>query len=132
MIATPDTVYMGFGLEGITGAATRNDGDGRGRSTTCCADVNRNGAGPTGPAPRHQSSSLTTGDEVAQENITVARLRPLGHPLDDLDQFVSPVTAGAGELYELPRPRQNLALSRSAAYGDPAASAEFEQALLAK
>ena len=25
MIATPDTVYMGFGLEGITGAATRNE-----------------------------------------------------------------------------------------------------------
>ena len=24
MIATPDTVYMGFGLEGITGDATRN------------------------------------------------------------------------------------------------------------
>ena len=25
VIATPDTVYMGFGLEGITGAATRNN-----------------------------------------------------------------------------------------------------------
>ena len=25
MIATPDTLYMGFGFEGITDAATRNE-----------------------------------------------------------------------------------------------------------
>lgn len=25
MIATPDTVYMGFGFEGISGSATRNE-----------------------------------------------------------------------------------------------------------
>jgi hypothetical protein len=29
VVATPDTVYMGFGFEGITGAATRNDVMGR-------------------------------------------------------------------------------------------------------
>ena len=39
VVATPDTLYMGFGLEGISTPAARNDGDAQGDGLPAAADL---------------------------------------------------------------------------------------------
>ena len=51
-ITTPDSLFLGFGFEGITGTRDAQRGDGPGRSTTSCAEQRvAVGAGHTRPAP---------------------------------------------------------------------------------